>query len=47
MKLAHFRDSLRGRLVLDSDAVRGDHGSRAISAAPAMNEDLRVRVGAH
>ena len=47
MVLMHFRDSLCDWLVFDCDAVRGDHDSCTICAAPAMNKYFRVRVRAN
>ena len=33
--------------MFDSNAVRGDHDSGAICAAPAMNKYFRIRVRAN
>ena len=47
MKLMHFRNGVCDGFMLDGDPVGGDHGSRAIGAALAMNKNLRLRISAN
>ncbi len=45
VKLVHFGDGLRRRLVFDGDAVSSDHGACPVRSTLAMNKNLRLRVG--